>query len=115
MQYLGVLQRADLGNATPFHVHELVENILIRRSVRECGVHGDGSRDGGVPRTPGDDNVEDVESSARHQPKVPLPPLRQLISDGTSVTQAARTLKISRSTAYAALREHPLATLTASS
>jgi len=41
--------------------------------------------------------------------------LRQLISDGTSVTQAARTLKISRSTAYAALREHPLATLTASS
>ena len=40
--------------------------------------------------------------------------LRQLISDGTSVTQAARTLKISRSTAYAALREHPLATLTAS-
>jgi len=30
--------------------------------------------------------------------------LRQLVSDGTSVTQAARTLKISRSTAYAALR-----------
>jgi DNA invertase Pin-like site-specific DNA recombinase len=29
--------------------------------------------------------------------------LRQLTSDGTSVTQAARTLKISRSTAYAAL------------
>ncbi len=40
--------------------------------------------------------------------------LRQLISDGTSVTQAARTLKISRSTAYVALRERPLATLTAS-
>ena len=32
-----------------------------------------------------------------------LATLRQLISDGTSVTQAARTLKISRSTAYAAL------------
>lgn len=32
-----------------------------------------------------------------------LDALRQLISDGTSVTQAARTLKISRSTAYAAL------------
>jgi DNA invertase Pin-like site-specific DNA recombinase len=32
-----------------------------------------------------------------------LAALRQLISDGTSVTQAARTLKISRSTAYAAL------------
>ena len=30
--------------------------------------------------------------------------LRDLISDGISVTQAARTLKISRSTAYAALR-----------
>jgi hypothetical protein len=41
--------------------------------------------------------------------------LRQLISDGTFVTQAARTLKISCSTAYAALREHPLATLPASS
>ena len=27
----------------------------------------------------------------------------QLVSDGTSVTQAAHTLKISRSTAYAAL------------
>jgi len=33
-----------------------------------------------------------------------LAALRQLISDGTSVTQAARTLKISRSAAYAALR-----------
>lgn len=33
-----------------------------------------------------------------------LAALRQLVSDGTSVTQAARTLKISRSTAYAALR-----------
>ena len=33
-----------------------------------------------------------------------LAALRDLISDGTSVTQAARTLKISRSTAYAALR-----------
>ena len=32
-----------------------------------------------------------------------LAALRQLIRDGTSVTQAARTLKISRSTAYAAL------------
>jgi len=32
-----------------------------------------------------------------------LAALRQLISDGTSVTQAARTLKISRSAAYAAL------------
>ena len=32
-----------------------------------------------------------------------LAALRQLVSDGTSVTQAARTLKISRSTAYAAL------------
>ncbi len=29
--------------------------------------------------------------------------LRRLVDDGTSVTQAARTLKISRSTAYAAL------------
>jgi DNA invertase Pin-like site-specific DNA recombinase len=29
--------------------------------------------------------------------------LRRLVADGTSVTQAARTLKISRSTAYAAL------------
>ena len=29
--------------------------------------------------------------------------LRHLVDDGTSVTQAARTLKISRSTAYAAL------------
>jgi DNA invertase Pin-like site-specific DNA recombinase len=33
-----------------------------------------------------------------------LAALRRLVSDGTSVTQAARTLKISRSTAYAALR-----------
>ncbi len=33
-----------------------------------------------------------------------LAALRGLISDGISVTQAARTLKISRSTAYAALR-----------
>jgi DNA invertase Pin-like site-specific DNA recombinase len=33
-----------------------------------------------------------------------LTALRRLISDGTSVTQAARTLKISRSAAYAALR-----------
>jgi DNA invertase Pin-like site-specific DNA recombinase len=32
-----------------------------------------------------------------------LAALRQLVSDGTSVTQAARTLKISRSAAYAAL------------
>lgn len=32
-----------------------------------------------------------------------LAALRELIRDGTSVTQAARTLKISRSTAYAAL------------
>ena len=32
-----------------------------------------------------------------------LAALRQLIHDGTSVTQAVRTLKISRSTAYAAL------------
>jgi hypothetical protein len=30
---------------------------------------------------------------------------RRLVDDGTSVTQAARTLKISRSTAYAALKE----------
>ena len=29
--------------------------------------------------------------------------LRRLVADGTSVTQAARTLKISRSTAHAAL------------
>ena len=29
--------------------------------------------------------------------------LRRLVADGASVTQAARTLKISRSTAYAAL------------
>jgi len=34
--------------------------------------------------------------------------LRQLISDGTSVTQAAPTLKISRSTAYAALKGVPV-------
>ena len=33
-----------------------------------------------------------------------LATLRQLIGDGTSVTQAARALKISRSAAYAALR-----------
>jgi DNA invertase Pin-like site-specific DNA recombinase len=32
--------------------------------------------------------------------------LRRLVDDGTSVTQAARTLKISRSTAYAALAAH---------
>lgn len=29
--------------------------------------------------------------------------LRRLVADGATVTQAARTLKISRSTAYAAL------------
>jgi DNA invertase Pin-like site-specific DNA recombinase len=32
-----------------------------------------------------------------------LAALRRLVGDGASVTQAARTLKISRSTAYAAL------------
>jgi hypothetical protein len=32
-----------------------------------------------------------------------LTTLRRLVDDGTSVTQAARTRKISRSTAYAAL------------
>ncbi|MFG1946202.1 helix-turn-helix domain-containing protein [Nonomuraea sp. NPDC048826] len=32
--------------------------------------------------------------------------MRRLVDDGTSVTEAARTLKISRSTAYAALTQH---------
>ncbi|MFD1545975.1 recombinase family protein [Nonomuraea sp. NBC_00507] len=35
-----------------------------------------------------------------------LQTLRRLVDDGTSVTEAARTLKISRSTAYAALTQH---------
>lgn len=33
--------------------------------------------------------------------------LRRLVADGATVTQAARTLKISRSTAYAALASTP--------
>jgi hypothetical protein len=32
--------------------------------------------------------------------------LQRITGEGTTVTQAARILKISRSTAYAALREH---------
>lgn len=35
--------------------------------------------------------------------------LQRMTGEGTSVTQAARILKISRSTAYAALREHAMA------
>ncbi|GAA3469744.1 hypothetical protein GCM10018965_042970 [Nonomuraea roseola] len=34
-----------------------------------------------------------------------LATLRRLVDDGASVTEAARTLKIGRSTAYAALAE----------
>jgi DNA invertase Pin-like site-specific DNA recombinase len=35
--------------------------------------------------------------------------LRRMTGEGATVTQAARILKISRSTAYAALKEHTLA------
>ena len=49
----------------------------------------------------------ELRAGAHGRPRVTGPAelaaLRQLIRDGTSVTQAARTLKISRSTAYAAL------------
>jgi hypothetical protein len=40
-----------------------------------------------------------------------LATLRHLVNDGTSVTEAARTLKVSRSTAYAALAANPVCPL----
>lgn len=57
----------------------------------------------GSPPPPG--RRPDAAGQETHRPTpAELTALRQLISDGTSVTQAARTLKISRSAAYAALR-----------
>jgi hypothetical protein len=76
-------------------------------------------RDGPVPLAINLANGQAVEAAQRRQaagtmlpgkkhigrPRVTGPAelaaLRQLVSDGTSVTQAARTLKISRSAAYA--------------
>jgi DNA invertase Pin-like site-specific DNA recombinase len=65
------------------------EGIAAARRRQAAGTMLPGKKNIGRPRVTG---------------PAELAALRQLISDGTSVTQAARTLKISRSTAYAALR-----------
>jgi DNA invertase Pin-like site-specific DNA recombinase len=65
------------------------EGIAAARRRQAAGTMLPGKKNIGRPRVTGP-----AEMAA----------LRQLTSDGTSVTQAARTLKISRSAAYAALR-----------
>ena len=72
------------------------EGIAAARRRQAAGTMLPGKKNIGRPRVTG---------------PAELAALRQLISDGTSVTRAARTLKISRSAAYAALRGGPGAKL----
>ena len=86
----------------PVHVHGPGRRRVRTGTSRRTPGRGDRGRQAPPGRRP-----DAARQETHRRPKVTGPAeittLRRLVADGTSVTQAARTLKISRSTAYAAL------------
>src|ERR1700730_8159760 len=69
-----VFESMDLGDASPAHGHVLHEDVVVGRAVGQDRVDSDAGGDPSSPRTPGHDDLFDLEGGAREEPDAALPP-----------------------------------------